>query len=671
MQRTNADPQKTQKTKAIDTETHLFGPGCMAPKMVCLSWASEDGAGVALGADKKTEEKLEEWLSDTTLLLVGQFIAYDMAVIAAMYPRLLPLIFRAYNQNRVTDTQIREKLKRIALGTIGEKDKFISLKTLAAIYNYPVDLDKETWRTGYSSLDGVPLHEWPTGAVEYARHDAIATLWVHESQEEWASVLKDQFRQTRASFALQLARVWGLVTNPLKVQRLEKLLQEELEDAKTILVEAGWVYQDKKGGWHKRAKEVKGWVKGKYPDIKTTPTGEVCLDADTIAQLNDPLLNAYSLWGGATTALSRAKELDADIIHTRWDSLKATGRTGSEDPNVQNRTTIPGDRECIEPREGCVFLSLDFPGLELRTVSQVLVSLGIKSRLAEVLQDPKGDPHSIVAAGLLHITLEEALRRKEDPEDLEFYKARQTGKIANFGLAGGMGLGAFIAQARAQYGVVIDYQEAGLIRKTWLQTWPEFGEYFEWVKTQTKGGKGTVLQLYTDRIRGNVPFTVYANSLFQGLGADVAKAALWAIQEVCYNPEKKHPLFGSRLVNFIHDEFLIETPKGPGLTEKAKALETLVEESVAPLLPDVPGMRCSAIACTCWSKKAKRVVVDNQLQVWDGVISKGEARCTVEKCKNRAAFVHYLDAKDLRSWGQFRCGTHIETERNKERWVRL
>jgi hypothetical protein len=53
----------------------------------------------------------------------------------------------------------------------------------------------------------------------------------------------------------------------------------------------------------------------------------------------------------------------------------------------------------------------------------------------------------------------------------------------------------------------------------------------------------------TGRLRANASYCARHNTVFQGLAADGAKLALWLLWRAGY-----------RIVNFIHDEVLIEIP---------------------------------------------------------------------------------------------------------------
>jgi hypothetical protein len=95
----------------------------------------------------------------------------------------------------------------------------------------------------------------------------------------------------------------------------------------------------------------------------------ISLDADACAGSEDPILVLYSEYQ------SLAKTLSNDIpmlragatmpVHSRFEELKETGRTGSSKPNVQNVRRLPGIRECFMPRPGYVFVDCLVPGTRL------------------------------------------------------------------------------------------------------------------------------------------------------------------------------------------------------------------------------------------------------------------------------------------------------------------
>jgi DNA polymerase I-like protein with 3'-5' exonuclease and polymerase domains len=138
---------------------------------------------------------------------------------------------------------------------------------------------------------------------------------------------------------------------------------------------------------------------------------------------------------------------------------------------------------------------------------------------------------------------------------------RQLSKSLNFGLPGGLGSEKYVLFAKASYGVIVTVEEAKELKQKWLRTWPEMAAYFQWVQKQIEatgdGKEGIATQLRSNRVRARVIFTKFANTLFQGLGADLAKDALWNVTKECYVVQDS-PLYGSRPVVFAHDEVITE-----------------------------------------------------------------------------------------------------------------
>lgn len=83
----------------LDTETRLFAPGYMAPKIVCLQYCFDTGPAVLLHgrADRtKMLDLVRDCLRDPGCTLVGHNVAFDLVCLAAEDPDLLPLIFAAH-----------------------------------------------------------------------------------------------------------------------------------------------------------------------------------------------------------------------------------------------------------------------------------------------------------------------------------------------------------------------------------------------------------------------------------------------------------------------------------------------------------------------------------------------------------------------------------------------
>jgi hypothetical protein len=320
------------------------------------------------------------------------------------------------------------------------------------------------------------------------------------------------------------------------------------------------------------------------------------------------------------------------------------------------------------PTGALVFVSADVDGLELRTLAQACLLLVGRSRLAEVLNSGE-DPHLHMGSNMLGISYADAVARHEQEIEArsaarDRFKAqglpdaeasvaaaaevpapvddaRQAGKVANFGFPGGLGADKLILFARKTYKVRLTLEKAKELKQTWLRTFPEFRAYFDRINAMMTPQGVTLTHLFSNRIRGGAPYCAACNSYFQGLGADATGNALFLISETCYTETPcracagscygpapandgvlirpaclwcKDPsgrssgvsaLFGTRLVNYIHDDFMIETPEYKA-HEVAFELVRVMKEGMAPYLPAVPAT-AKPKAMRYWSKDAKQV----------------------------------------------------------------
>ena len=340
------------------------------------------------------------------------------------------------------------------------------------------------------------------------------------------------------------------------------------------------------------------------------------MDADACEASGDELLEDYAELTSLKAVLNKDLPVLASAVdfpvHTSF-GMAASGRSTSSKPNVQNPRRLPGIREAFVPREGHVYAQADFSALELHTLAQVCVSLFGKSHLADAL-NAHIDPHTALAADILGISYDAAVLAKKAGDE-RFDSARQTAKVANFGFPGGLGIEKLCLFARKSYGVKITTDEARALKAAYLARWPELAEFFKRVGSSIdeETGEGMLVQLFSSRIRGGCHYTAACNSWFQGLGADAASRAHYLVEKACY-AEPDSPLYGSRAVNFVHDEIILETPYDPTAPEVASnvayELGRLMVKGANEFLPDVPS-RTEPLLAVCWSKKAKPVYLPN------------------------------------------------------------
>lgn len=584
---------------ALDTETALMGPGLMAPPLACVTVASP-GLEPLIVSRADASDLVDALLRDPEVVIVGQNIAYDFVVLLAHDPGLWPAIREAYEGDRVTDTMHREELIDIAEGSFDWNTKRgYSLKDIAkARLGIDVAKGEDTWRLRYGELIEVPLESWPLEARSYALDDASITLRVALAQEPQRDLLEDQFRQARAALWIQAMRVYGVITDPEFVRGYHAACVNDREELSAKLREAKLLRPDrrKRDGTIEEGscdqKAIRALVSKAYNGTPPMTDGgksgipNVSYSSEVLEAANDPILSAYAERASLTKIVSEELPIlelgTRQPIHARYRVLVATGRTGCKDPNMQNRPRRLGAREAFVPRPGYVYAAADFGGLELATQAQACLALLGRSELARNLNDGI-DPHAVVACRILSIPYAEGMARKKAKEPL-FDNARQTGKVANFGFPGGLGAERLVHFAKKTYDVVITVEEARALKRIWLETYPEWRDYFALVDAVIRR-EGRIVQIYSNRVRGGVGFTDGCNTLFQGLGADVAKAAGWAL--LCEQWDPESPLFGSHTVIFPHDEFYLEVIDDDTAHDAAMRLGAVMASAARPLLPDV------------------------------------------------------------------------------------
>lgn len=633
---------------AFDTETWLLTPGVRAPRMVCLSYASDP---------EKPQIVLREqalllargWLHEPDTTLVGHNVWFDLGVVVTHRPDLLPTVFQAVDAGRIQDTQLRQEMIDLANGELkfyideetGEVNKSrYGLADLSKRLLGEYVAKKDTWRLRYGELDGVPLAEWPEDARRYALKDASQTLRLYQNQEQqlerasWAArqidgwriskVTPNQLEQHRAAWALHLMSMQGVRTDPIAVQELKRRLTNQYAEQMTKLRPTGLFNitpaRAFKSGPRKgqvRPEQVTKNMKAIYARVAKaytgrmapyTPSGRMATDKKTLKDSGDPELQLLAEAGGTqkllTTYLPILESGTQHPICCRYNPLMETGRTSASGPNMQNPPRAGGVRECFVPSDGYLYGFVDYDTLELRALAQACLDLLGHSKMAEALRRGE-DLHLSLAAEMLGIPLTEAqVRSKQgDPVVKEY---RQQAKPANFGFPGGMQADSFREYAEG-YGIKLTPAQALKLHETWFRKWPEMSDYFDHVKALPD----PLRQLRSNRVRGGASFTAAANGFFQGLAADGAKEALWRVARECYL-DPASPLYGSRPVLFLHDEIGIEAPDDHRAAPACERLAVVMREAMEAWIPDVP-IRCGAVMMRRWYKGAEAVRVDGVL----------------------------------------------------------
>ena len=268
-------------------------------------------------------------------------------------------------------------------------------------------------------------------------------------------------------------------------------------------------------------------------------------------------------------ALSEVIRSGTGRIHTTWhQALVPTGRVSSSDPNLQNIPTrsVEGRRirRAFVPKPGCIFVSADYSQIDLR----VLAHLSGDKTLVEAFKTGE-DIHVRTATEVLGIT----------PDNVNA-EARRLAKVINFGIIYGMGpqrlageLGIALAQASdyiKRYferlpGVRAWLDETVRIARTTGYVTTMYGRrrYLPELNAQPGGARAQA-----ERIAINTPI--------QGTAADLIKLAMIRLDRVL-----RERGLGARMILQVHDELLLEAPKGEW--QEAAKLAKREMEGVAEL----------------------------------------------------------------------------------------
>lgn len=600
-----------------DLETELIRPGKTVPDIICAAWQTPGFPitmhQVALG---ELSADAAQVLFQQASRIVGHNIAFDMAC-WANYIGPGP-IFDLYDRGAVRCTMLAQKMLDLYLGKLQARGGY-SLDALAERYKLgALDKGGDSWRLRYAELKHLPIDQWPQRAVDYAKGDVeILPRLVQAQANECAingtpdDLWDDLPKQCSAAFAYQLMGAWGMVTDPKATKELRERYETAFGKVKQKLTQIGFIVKGKRS-----AKAIGDYIKKNVPDYERTATGAPSTAKDSLAQYNDPKLAMVSEYISLEKSLSTYVSVIEQGCHglpiqpKYINTMLESGRASAS----ENYFTLPregGFRECYVPRPGHVFCSCDYDSAELRTLAQVCLDMFGKSNLAQLYQDnPDADPHSWFAAKMLGVELGEFLpKKKTDPA---YKEARQKAKAANYGFPGGMGVDRFIAE-QAKTGQHFTRAEAKRLRESWLSAFPEMQRYFAHINdvVSTSGRFKTVR---SGRYRGGVGYCDGANSYFQSLAADGAKRALYNLMRECYAVPDS-PLYGSRVVNFPHDESLLELPEDRA-HEAAIRVGQIMVEGLQYYCPDVPITATPALMRR-WYKDAEPVTKDGKLIPWE------------------------------------------------------
>lgn len=622
----------------------------MSPPPVCAQWCTLDGEP-QLAPTNRIAEVCGELITDPRVRIWGVNIGYDMRCLMAWTP-LAAAIRKAYDEGRILDNGALEKIA--AIGKRSTQQRY-SMAAMADAYGVPHEDKSSGVRTDYGWLLGRPLADYPAEHTQYALGDAYTGSRLTKRQVARHGVHGYLPDLSRRLLWLGGTSGYGVRTDKAYIDVLGQAAREQVEHLRTIaqtpfpllefeeeeiegtadpyvldryrLVKLK-TSKRKSGNWEpitnrERVKELVSIAYDGNPPL--TDKGAVKTGKAILEQSGDPLLQSFAEYGVWSAVLNKDLPMlqggAYEPIHTRYGTAD-TLRTTSSRPNLQNfrsnaLKTPQGEievRKAVVPREGYCFISADYSGLENCTLAQTCVSLGIGHHLADMLNTGMS-LHDVVGAVIHGVTYEQALALNAAKDAAWKHGSRQAAKITNFGAPVGMGAASLKVNAKIAHNVDMTLADAKRYLAAWREANPDGAAFLRYCgRLPTSGGGYSVQIPGTPVIRRGATFCAAANTHFQGLAAALCSAVGWEIYWAQFDPAS--PLFGCPLVNFVHDEFIVECPIGRQTRAAAELCRIMVDVGQ----PFVPDLRLSAepAAMNRWTKDAEAVYsTDGELTIYN------------------------------------------------------
>jgi DNA polymerase-1 len=530
----------TNEILSLDTETTSTNP--IDAELVGLSFAVKEFEAFYIPIPANREEALrivnifKEVYENTKILKIGQNLKYDLEVLRNYDIEL---------KGRMWDTMIAHYLIQPELHH--------NMDYMAEIYlNYQtIHIDELIGPKGKSQRSMRDL--LPSQVYEYAAEDADITLRLKNKLEPELKKYdcEDLFYNIEMPLMPVLAEMEmnGVCLDTESLKETSTILTNRMLEIEQRIYELA-------GGQFNIAspKQVGEILFDKLKIVekaKKTKTGQYVTSEEVLQQLknkheivSDILEHRglKKLIGTYIDALPKLINPRTGHIHTSFNqTITATGRLSSSDPNLQN-IPIRGEdgkeiRKAFIPEPGCLFFSADYSQIELR----VMAHLSKDPQMIEVFREGK-DLHAATAANIYKKPIEEVTRDE-----------RTKSKRANFGII--YGITVFGLAERLD----IPREEAKMLIDGYFQTFPQVHDYMEKSKEIARQ-QGYVTTLFGRRrylpdinshnatVRGFAERNAI-NAPIQGTAADIIKVAMIRI----FNRFKAEGI-RSKMILQVHDE---------------------------------------------------------------------------------------------------------------------
>ena len=551
----------TSEFLSLDTETTSTSP--IDAELVGLSFAMKEFEAFYVPIPAEREKALQivnifkTVYEDTKILKIGQNLKYDLEVL------------RNYNvqlQGPMWDTMIAHYLIQPELRH--------NMDYMAEIYlNYKtIHIDELIGPRGKNQLSMRDLS--PTLVYEYAAEDADVTLRLKNKLEPELKRFEceDLFYNIEMPLMPVLAEMEmnGVCLDIDSLKETSGILNGRLKEIEHRIYElAGHSFNIAS------PKQVGSVLFDELKIVekaKKTKTGQYVTSEEVLQQLKNKheivadileYRGLTKLLGTYIDTLPHLINPRTGHIHTSFNqTITATGRLSSSDPNLQN-IPIRGEdgkeiRKAFVPEPGCLFFSADYSQIELR----VMAHLSNDPQMIEVFREGK-DLHAATAANIYKKPIDEVTRDE-----------RTKSKRANFGII--YGITVFGLAERLD----ISRDEAKQLIDGYFATFPEVHDYMEQAKQKARQ-QGYVTTLFGRRrylpdinsanatVRGFAERNAI-NAPIQGTAADIIKVAMIRI----HNRFKAEGI-RSKMILQVHDELNFSV-----LPEEKGRVEAIVLEEM-------------------------------------------------------------------------------------------
>ena len=530
----------TNKILSLDTET--TSTSAIDAELVGLSFAVKEFEAFYVPVPANREEALQivnifkPAYENPEILKIGQNLKYDLEVLRNYGIEL---------KGKMWDTMIAHYLIQPELHH--------NMDYMAEIYlNYQtIHIDELIGPKGKNqkSMRSLP----PSQVYEYAAEDADITLRLKNKLEPELkkAECEDLFYNIEMPLMPVLAEMEmnGVCLDTASLAETSKQFTNRMNEIEARIYELA--------GEHfniASPKQVGEILFDKLKIVekaKKTKTGQYVTSEEVLQQLKNKheivadILEhrgLKKLIGTYIDALPKLINPKTGHIHTSFNqTITATGRLSSSDPNLQN-IPIRGEdgkeiRKAFIPEPGCLFFSADYSQIELR----VMAHLSQDSEMIKVFSEGK-DLHAATAANIYKKPIEEVTRDE-----------RTKSKRANFGII--YGITVFGLAERLD----IPRDEAKMLIDGYFDTFPQVHDYMEKSKEVARQ-QGYVTTLFGRRrylpdinshnatVRGFAERNAI-NAPIQGTAADIIKVAMIRI----FNRFKAEGI-RSKMILQVHDE---------------------------------------------------------------------------------------------------------------------